>query len=44
MAVLPARFLAFGVLFPEFGSIICLMLLLFGILFSMLGVVSEYVG
>jgi len=44
IAVLAARFVAFGVPFPGFGSIICLMLLLFGILFSMLGVVSEYVG
>lgn len=42
--VLAARFFAYGVPFPGFGSIICLMLLLFGILFSMLGVVSEYVG
>ena len=33
-----------GVPFPGFGTIIGLMLLLFGILFSMLGVVSEYMG
>lgn len=44
IAVLAARFVAFGVPFPGFGSIICLMLFLFGVLFSMLGVVSEYVG
>lgn len=44
IGVLAVKFLVFGVPFPGFGSIICLMLLLFGILFSMLGVVSEYVG
>lgn len=44
IAVLAVQFLLFGVPFPGFGTIICLMLLLFGILFSMLGVVSEYVG
>lgn len=42
--LLGVKFLAFGVPFPGFGTIICLMLLMFGILFSMLGVVSEYVG
>ena len=44
ITVLAFQFLFFGVPFPGFGTIICLMLLLFGILFSMLGVVSEYVG
>ncbi|HUP70993.1 MAG TPA: glycosyltransferase family 2 protein [Acidimicrobiales bacterium] len=44
IAILTVKFFLFGVPFPGFGSIICLMLLLFGILFSMLGVVSEYVG
>lgn len=44
IAVLAVQFFLFGVPFPGFGTIICLMLLLFGILFSMLGVVSEYVG
>lgn len=44
IVVLAVQFLAFGVPFPGFGSIICLILLLFGILFCMLGVVSEYVG
>ena len=34
----------FGVPFPGFGTLIAVMLLLFGILFSMLGIVSEYVG
>jgi dolichol-phosphate mannosyltransferase len=42
--VLAVRFLTVGVPFPGFGSIVCLILLLFGILFSMLGIVSEYVG
>lgn len=44
ISVLALQFVAFGVPFPGFGSIVCLMLLLFGILFCMLGVVSEYVG
>lgn len=44
IVVLAVKFVAFGVPFPGFGTIICLMLLLFGLLFSMLGVVSEYVG
>lgn len=44
ITVLTFQFFLFGVPFPGFGTIICLMLLLFGILFSMLGVVSEYVG
>jgi glycosyltransferase involved in cell wall biosynthesis len=34
----------FGVPFPGFGTIVSLMLLLFGFLFLLLGVVSEYVG
>lgn len=42
--VLMVKFVAFGVPFPGFGTIICLMLLMFGVLFSILGVVSEYVG
>jgi glycosyltransferase involved in cell wall biosynthesis len=41
---LAVRFLTVGVPFPGFGSIVCLTLLLFGLLFSMLGIVSEYVG
>lgn len=42
--VLAIIFVLFGVPFSGFGTIICLFLLLFGILFTMLGVVSEYVG
>ena len=38
------RALFFGVPFPGFGTIVSLSLLLFGFLFLMLGVVSEYVG
>jgi dolichol-phosphate mannosyltransferase len=41
---LAVRFLTVGVPFPGFGTIVCLTLLLFGILFSMLGILSEYVG
>jgi glycosyltransferase involved in cell wall biosynthesis len=44
IAVLAAKFLFFGVPFPGFGTIVSLLLLLFGILFSMLGVVAQYVG
>lgn len=42
--VLAWRFLVFGVPFAGYGSIVGFTLLLFGILFTMLGVVSEYVG
>ena len=38
------RFLVYGVPFPGFGTIIGVMILMFGLLFSMLGIVSEYVG
>lgn len=38
------RFLVSGVPFPGFGSIIGTMLLMFGLLFLFLGVISEYVG
>lgn len=38
------RFVTAGVPFDGFGTIVCLFLLLFGFLFTMLGVVSEYVG
>jgi glycosyltransferase involved in cell wall biosynthesis len=33
-----------GVPFPGYGSIICTMILLFGILFTILGVLAEYIG
>jgi dolichol-phosphate mannosyltransferase len=42
--VLTVRFILFGVPFAGFGTIVCLFLLLFGFLFTMLGIVSEYVG
>jgi len=38
------RWIVFGVPFTGFGTIIALMLLLFGLLFLFLGMVSEYVG
>lgn len=38
------RALLFGVPFPGFGTIMAVMLLMFGFLFTMLGVVSEYIG
>ena len=38
------RFLTSGVPFAGFGTIVCLFLLMFGFLFTMLGIVSEYVG
>jgi polyisoprenyl-phosphate glycosyltransferase len=38
------RALFWGVPFPGFGTIMIVMLLLFGIMFTMLGVVSEYIG
>jgi len=44
IAVLALKFVFFGVPFPGFGSIIALMLLLFGFLFIMLGVVAQYIG
>jgi glycosyltransferase involved in cell wall biosynthesis len=41
---LTVKFVFFGVPFPGFGSIIAVMLLMFGLLFSMLGIVSEYIA
>jgi dolichol-phosphate mannosyltransferase len=38
------RAVVFGVPFDGFGTIVCLMLLLFGFLFMFLGVMSEYIG
>lgn len=38
------RVLFWGVPFPGFGTIMAAMLLMFGFLFIMLGIVSEYVG
>lgn len=42
--VLTVKFIFFGVPFPGFGSIICLNLLLFGFLFIILGIISEYIA
>ena len=42
--VLVIQALAFGVPFPGFGTLACLMTLLFGLLFIVLGVMSEYLG
>lgn len=36
--------LVWGVPFPGYGTIMAVMLLMFGILFTMLGIVSEYIG
>jgi dolichol-phosphate mannosyltransferase len=41
---LTLRFFLVGVPFPGFGTLICVMILLFGMLFSILGVVAEYIG
>jgi polyisoprenyl-phosphate glycosyltransferase len=41
---LTLRFFLIGVPFPGFGTLICVMILLFGILFSILGVLAEYLG
>jgi dolichol-phosphate mannosyltransferase len=38
------RWIFFGVPFVGFGTIIALMLLMFGLLFLFLGVISEYIG
>lgn len=38
------RVLVWGVPFPGFGTIMAVMLLMFGILFTMLGIMSEYIG
>ena len=44
LVVLALRFIFVGVPFPGFGTLICVMILLFGILFSILGVLAEYLG
>jgi len=44
LVALTFRFLFFGVPFAGFGTIVGLILLLFGFLFTMLGIVSEYIG
>ncbi|OBI26215.1 glycosyl transferase [Mycobacterium sp. E1386] len=42
--VLAARFVLYGVPFPGFGSLICVMLIGFGIVALLLGVVGEYLA
>jgi dolichol-phosphate mannosyltransferase len=41
---LGASFFIWGVPFAGFGSIICTVILMFGFLFTMLGILSEYIG
>ena len=38
------RAVFWGVPFPGFGTIVAVMLLMFGLLSTMLGIVAEYVG
>jgi glycosyltransferase involved in cell wall biosynthesis len=42
--VLAARFVLYGVPFPGFGSLICVMLIGFGLVALLLGVVGEYLA
>lgn len=42
--VLAARFVLYGVPFPGFGSLICVMLIGFGVIALLLGVVGEYLA
>jgi len=44
LVVLTLRFVLVGVPFPGFGTLICVMILMFGLLFSILGVLAEYLG
>jgi glycosyltransferase involved in cell wall biosynthesis len=44
LVVLAVIFVLFGVPFAGFGTIVSISLLMFGFLFTMLGVVAEYVG
>jgi len=44
LGVFTVRAFFFGVPFPGFGTIVALMLLLFGFLFLLLGVLGEYIG
>ncbi len=40
----PSRFVFYGVPFPGFGSLICVMLIGFGVVTLLLGVVGEYLA
>ena len=42
--LLAVRFLFYGVPFPGFGSLICVMLIGFGVITMFLGVIGEYLG
>lgn len=42
--MLAARFIFYGVPFPGFGSLICVMLIGFGVITLLLGVVGEYLA
>jgi polyisoprenyl-phosphate glycosyltransferase len=44
LVVLALRFIFVGVPFPGFGTLISVMILMFGLLFSILGVLAEYIG
>jgi dolichol-phosphate mannosyltransferase len=44
LAVYITKAIFFGVPFNGFGTIVCIMLLMFGFLFTILGVIGEYVG
>lgn len=44
LAVYVIRAFFYGVPFNGFGTIVCIMLLMFGFLFTVLGVIGEYVG
>ena len=44
LGVYTLKFLLYGVPFDGFGTIIFIMLLLFGFLFTILGIISEYIG
>ena len=44
VAVIALRAFVFGVPFPGWGTLVCINLLLFGVLFCGLGIVAEYIG
>lgn len=44
IVVFAISFFVWGVPFAGFGTIVCLVLLMFGFLFTMLGIMSEYIG
>ncbi|MGD0381645.1 MAG: glycosyltransferase family 2 protein [Acidimicrobiales bacterium] len=44
LLVLAIDFVALGVPFPGFGTIVALMVMMFGILFCLMGIISVYIG